>query len=173
MQTEQPKVDKSVPTRILHTMIRVGNLERSVVFYRDMLGMLELRRETFSEGRFTLVFMGYDHAAPHAQIELTCNGDEDRYEPGTGYGHVALEVGDVHAACERLEKAGVPVTRKPGPMTYAPDETGCRKVIAFIQDPDGYKIELVEASARCPRKGTKGREITTAGMLGARENWRA
>lgn len=136
----------ALPSRILYTMIRVGDLKRSMAFYSDLLGMHELRRETFTEGRFTLVFLGYGEESPHAYIELTYNWDQDSYEIGTGYGHVALEVSDIYATCERLERAGVPVILRPGPMTYAPDETGHREVIAFIEDPDGYKIELIEAA---------------------------
>ena len=135
-----------MPSRILYTMIRVGDLDRSVVFYRNALGMRELRRETFTEERFTLVFVGYGDEASNALIELTYNWDEDSYEHGTGYGHVALAVADVYAVCERLVKMGVTVVREPGPMAFAADETGEREVIAFIEDPDGYKIELIEAS---------------------------
>lgn len=137
----------ALQSRILYTMIRVGNLDRSVGFYRDLLGMRELRRETFTDGRFTLVFMGYAESAPHASIELTYNWDQESYEVGTGYGHVALEVADIYASCGRLERAGVSIVLRPGPMTHAPDETGRREVIAFIEDPDGYKIELIEAAA--------------------------
>lgn len=135
-----------IPERILYTMIRVGDLDRSIAFYRDALGMTELRRETFTEGRFTLVFIGYGDEASNAVIELTHNWDQDRYDLGTGYGHVALEVTDIYAACERFSKLGVKVVRAPGPMKVASDETGEREVIAFIEDPDGYRIELIETS---------------------------
>lgn len=135
----------SAPSRILYTMIRVGDLDRSLAFYSESLGMRELKRETFTEGRFTLVFVGYDDASPNALIEITHNWDDDGYTHGTGYGHVALEVDDIHAACARLESSGVTITRQPGPMMYAPDESGHREVIAFIEDPDGYKIELIQA----------------------------
>jgi lactoylglutathione lyase len=135
-----------IPSRVLYTMVRVTDLDRSVAFYRDALGMRELRRETFTEERFTLVFMGYSDEAPHAVIELTYNWDKDSYELGTGYGHVALEVADIYAACERLAKLGVNIVRAPGPMAFGPDETGEREVIAFIEDPDGYKIELIEST---------------------------
>lgn len=126
-------------------MVRVSNLDRSIAFYRDALGMHELRRETFTEDRFTLVFVGYGDEASNAVIELTYNWDEDSYEHGTGYGHVALEVADMYAACKRLEGMGVKIVREPGLMTYAVDETGHREVIAFIEDPNGYKIELIQA----------------------------
>jgi len=135
-----------IPSRILYTMIRVGDLDRSVAFYRDALGMNELRRENFTEGRFTLVFVGYNDEASNAVIELTYNWDENSYEPGTGYGHVALKVSDILAACKRLEGMGVKIVREPGPMTYAVDETGHKEDIAFIEDPDGYKIELIQAT---------------------------
>lgn len=135
----------AVPTRILYTMIRVGDLDRSIQFYRDGFGMTELRRETFSEGRFTLVFIGYGDEADNAVIELTYNWDEDQYEHGTGYGHIALEVTDIYVVCERLAGMGVNIVRAAGPMMVASDETGARENIAFIQDPDGYRIELIEA----------------------------
>jgi lactoylglutathione lyase len=126
-------------------MLRVSNLEGSIAFYRDGLGMRELRRENFTEGRFTLVFIGYGTEADNAVIELTYNWDENEYTHGSGYGHVALEVSDIHAACNRLKDMGVKVVRQPGPMKFAMDETGAREVIAFIEDPDGYRIELIEA----------------------------
>ena len=134
----------SVPSRILYTMFRVTNLENSIAFYQEALGMKELRRETFTEGRFTLVFMGYGDASSNAMIELTYNWDQDCYQHGTRYGHVALEVDDIYNACQRLDKLGVTILRDAGPMSYAVDETGHKEVIAFIEDPDGYKIELIE-----------------------------
>ena len=134
----------ALPTRILYTMLRVSNLDRSIAFYRDALGMRELRRETFAEGRFTLVFIGYGDEASNAVIELTYNWDTNAYEHGTGYGHVALEVADINAVCKRLAQTGVKVVRDPGPMSFAVDETGEREDIAFIEDPDGYRIELIE-----------------------------
>lgn len=134
----------AMPSRILYAMLRVSDLDRSIAFYRDALGMRELRRETFTEGRFTLVFIGYCDEASNAVIELTYNWDTDSYEHGTGYGHVALEVQDIYAASDRLENMGVIVVRPPGPMMVASDETGEREVIAFIEDPDGYRIELIE-----------------------------
>lgn len=136
----------AIPSRVLYTMVRVRDLDRSIAFYRDALGMRELRRETFTEGRFTLVFIGYGDEASNAVIELTYNWDESGYEHGTGYGHVALEVADIYAACAHLTKKGVKIVREPGPMMFAPDETGAREVIAFIEDPDGYRIELIEAA---------------------------
>ncbi len=138
--TDTPAV---VPSRILYTMVRVTDLDRSIAFYRDALGMRELRRETFSDARFTLVFIGYGDEASNAVIELTYNWDTESYQHGTGYGHVALEVEDIYGACARLEKLGVKVVRAAGPMMAAPDETGERETIAFIEDPDGYRIELI------------------------------
>jgi len=136
-----------IPSRVLYTMIRVTDLDRSIEFYSDALGMRELRRETFAEGRFTLVFIGYGDEASNAVIELTHNWDSNSYQHGTSYGHIALEVEDINEACIRLVKMGVTVVREPGPMMYAVDETGHREVIAFIEDPDGYKIELIEKNA--------------------------
>jgi len=143
MRNENNQPD--IPTRILYTMIRVTDLDRSVVFYRDMLGMKELRRENFTAGRFTLVFIGYGDEVSDAMIELTYNWDENHYDPGNGYGHVALGVKDIYAVCKRFADRGVKIVRQPGPMTYPVDETGHKEVIAFIEDPDGYKIELIQA----------------------------
>jgi lactoylglutathione lyase len=122
----------------LHTMLRVGNLERSVNFYTQMLGMRELRRTDFPEGKFTLVFVGYGDEDSHTVLELTYNYGVDHYEMGTGFGHLALGVPDIYATCEKLRAAGVKITREPGPMRFG------KTVIAFIEDPDGYKIELIE-----------------------------
>ena len=123
--------------RFLHTMIRVGNLERSLDFYQRVLGMELLRKKDYPDGRFTLAFLGYEgEAGP--QIELTWNWDTDRYDLGNGYGHVALGVDDIHAACDRIRAAGGKVVREPGPMKHG------TTVIAFVEDPDGYRIELIE-----------------------------
>ena len=135
---------EAIPSRLLYTMVRVSNLEQSIKFYNKVLGMKELRRETFTEGRFTLVFIGYGDESSNAVIELTYNWDEDSYEHGTGYGHIALEVSDIYSTIERMNSLGVNVVREPGPMMHAVDETGHREVIAFIKDPDGYAIELIE-----------------------------
>lgn len=140
--TEQP----NLPTSILYTMVRVGDLDRSIAFYQDALGMREIRRETFPEGRFTLVFMGYGDSPSAPTVELTWNWDETCYQHGTGYGHIALGVTDIYAACERLTEMGVRVTRPAGPMKFAPTETGEKEVIAFLNDPDGYSIELIETA---------------------------
>ncbi|WP_211605507.1 lactoylglutathione lyase [Jannaschia faecimaris] len=124
-------------------MIRVANLDRSIEFYRDALGMSELRRETFPDARFTLVFMGYAAHPNGATVELTWNWDSDSYTHGSGYGHVALAVSDIYGACARLAEMGVEILREAGPMKAAPQETGEREEIAFIADPDGYRIELI------------------------------
>lgn len=126
--------------RMLHTMLRVTKLETSLAFYRDILGMRLLRRHDFPEGRFTLAFVGYGDEADHTVIELTHNWDTASYELGTAYGHIALGVPDVYAACADIKARGGRVVREAGPMK------GGTRVIAFVEDPDGYKIELVEDS---------------------------
>lgn len=125
--------------RLLHTMIRVGNLDRSIAFYTDVLGMTLLRKKDYPDGRFTLAFVGYGPESEQAAIELTHNWDTESYELGTGYGHIALEVEDVYAACDRIRAKGGVVTREPGPMKHG------STILAFVQDPDGYKIELLGA----------------------------
>ncbi len=125
--------------RILHTMIRVRDLDRSLDFYTRLLGMSELRKKDYPGGKFTLAFVGYGGEADHTVIELTHNWDqEEPYDLGTGFGHVAIGVADIYATCERLEAEGVAIPRPPGPMKHG------TTVIAFIEDPDGYKIELIE-----------------------------
>jgi lactoylglutathione lyase len=133
-----------MPSKILYTMVRVSDLERSIEFYRDALGMRELKRESFTEGEFTLVFMGYGDYASNAMIELTYNWGDHNYNHGTGYGHIALGVSDIYATSKHLENMGVKIIRAPGEMTFAVDDTGEKEVIAFIEDPDGYRIELIE-----------------------------
>jgi lactoylglutathione lyase len=119
-------------------MIRVGNLERSLSFYTDVLGMRLLRRQDYPEGRFTLAFVGYGDESEEAVIELTHNWDTPAYELGNAFGHIALAVGDAHAACEQVKAKGGKVTREAGPMKHG------TTVIAFVEDPDGYKIELIQ-----------------------------
>ena len=122
----------------LHTMLRVGDLDRSVRFYTSLLGMKELRRTDVPEGKYTLVFVGYGDEAGHTVLELTYNWGVDKYEPGSAFGHLALGVPDIYATCEKLREAGVKISREPGPVKFG------TTVIAFIDDPDGYKIELIE-----------------------------
>jgi lactoylglutathione lyase len=125
--------------RMLHTMLRVGDLQRSLAFYTGPLGMKLLRKHDFPGGKFTLAFVGYGDESETAVLELTHNWDTARYEIGTGYGHVALGVDDIYATCGRLRENGVKITREPGPMQHG------TTVIAFIEDPDGYKIELIQS----------------------------
>lgn len=122
----------------LHTMLRVGDLERSVSFYTQHLGMKELRRADVPDGKYTLAFLGYGDEATHTVLELTYNYGVTSYEIGTAFGHLALGVPDIYATCEGLRAAGVKITREPGPVKFG------TTVIAFIEDPDGYKIELIE-----------------------------
>jgi lactoylglutathione lyase len=126
--------------RYLHTMLRVGDLERSVRFYTDLFGMKELRRRDVPEGKYTLAFLGYGPEETHTVLELTYNYGVDRYELGTAFGHLAIGVPDVYATCEKLRAAGAKITREPGPVKFG------TTVIAFVEDPDGYKIELVQRS---------------------------
>jgi len=124
--------------RILHTMLRVGDLDRALNFYVEVLGMRELRRKDYPGGRFTNVFVGYGDETSAAVLELTHNWDTKTYDLGTGYGHVAIEVDDAYKACEEVKKRGGKVTREAGPMKHG------TTVIAFVEDPDGYKIEFVQ-----------------------------
>lgn len=124
--------------RILHTMLRVGDLEKSIAFYTDVLGMKVLRRKDYPEGRFTLAFVGYQDEAEGTVLELTHNWDTSKYDLGTGYGHIAIEVDNAYQACEEVKKRGGKVTREAGPMKHGVT------VIAFVEDPDGYKIELIQ-----------------------------
>jgi len=125
--------------RFLHVMIRVGDLEKSLDFYTNILGMQLLRRQDYPEGKFTLAFVGYGAETDHTVIELTYNWDQEAdYELGNGFGHLALAVKDIYDFCDQLAKKHVPIPRPPGPMKHG------STVIAFIEDPDGYKIELIE-----------------------------
>ncbi|MFD2232343.1 lactoylglutathione lyase [Phaeospirillum tilakii] len=124
--------------RLLHTMIRVGDLDRSIDFYTRLLGMKLLRRTDYPEGRFTLAFVGYGAESDHTVVELTHNWDTASYDLGTGFGHLALAVPDIHAACAALAEAGARIVRAPAPMKHG------STVIAFVEDPDGYRIELIE-----------------------------
>ncbi len=125
--------------RYLHTMLRVRNLDASVDFYTHLMGMTELRRREVPDGKYTLVFVGYGDEASHTVLELTYNwGQDDGYDLGTGFGHLAIGVADVAATCAELRAAGVRITREPGPVKFG------TTIIAFIEDPDGYKIELIQ-----------------------------
>lgn len=123
-------------------MLRVGDLEKSLAFYTEVLGMRLLRRRDYPDGRFTLAFVGYGEESETAVLELTHNWDTPKYELGTGYGHVALEVEDAKAACDAIRARGGKVVREAGPMKHG------TTVIAFVEDPDGYKIELIERKNR-------------------------
>jgi lactoylglutathione lyase len=127
--------------RILHTMLRVGDLDRSIDFYTRVLGMRLLRRADYPEGRFTLAFLGYADESEQSAIELTFNWDTAAYELGTGYGHIALEVDDVYASCAEIRERGGRILREAGPMNAG------TTVIAFVADPDGYPIELIGRKA--------------------------
>jgi lactoylglutathione lyase len=124
--------------RIMHTMLRVGDLDRSLAFYTEVLGMRVLRRSDYPDGKFTLAFVGYQDEADGAVLELTYNWGVDKYELGTAYGHIALAVEDARAACDEIRKRGGKVVREAGPMKHG------STVIAFVEDPDGYRIELIQ-----------------------------
>ena len=128
--------------RMLHTMIRVGDLERSLHFYCEVLGMRLLRRKDYPSGRFTLAFVGYGSEDAHTVIELTHNWDTAGYDLGTGFGHLALGVEDIYVTCTDLRTRGARIVREPGPMKHGGSE------IAFIEDPDGYRIELIQLRGR-------------------------
>ena len=123
--------------RILHTMLRVGNLEQSIEFYTTVLGMKLLRQKDYPDGKFTLAFVGYGPESEDSVIELTYNWDTDNYDLGNGYGHIALEVDDVYQACDDIRQRGGKIIREAGPMNAG------TTIIAFVEDPDGYAIELI------------------------------
>lgn len=128
--------------RIMHTMLRVGDMDRSIHFYTEVLGMKVLRKQEYPDNQFTLAFVGYGDEADHAVLELTYNWDQDRYEMGDAYGHIAIGVDDVYAACDAIRERGGNIVRDAGPMK------GGSTVIAFVEDPDGYKIEFLEDPAQ-------------------------
>jgi len=124
--------------RVLHTMLRVGDLERSIRFYTEVLGMRLLRQHDYPDGKFTLAFVGYGQESEQAVIELTYNYGVDHYDLGSGFGHIALEVDDAAAACADIRQRGGKVVREAGPMKHG------STIIAFVEDPDGYRIELIQ-----------------------------
>ena len=128
--------------RLLHTMLRTVDLDRAIAFYTNVLGMKLLRRSDYPDGKFTLAFVGYGDESDHSVIELTHNWGVDSYDLGTGFGHLAIEVDDAYAACEEIKRHGGTVTREAGPMKHG------TTVIAFVTDPDGYKIELIQKKTR-------------------------
>ncbi len=128
--------------RLLHTMLRVGDLDRSITFYTEVLGMRLLRRKDYPGGRFTLAFVGYGEESDTTVLELTHNWDTADYEIGSGYGHIAIGVDDIVGVCDQIRAKGGRVVREPGPMKNG------STVIAFVDDPDGYKVELIELSSR-------------------------
>ena len=128
--------------RMLHTMLRVGDLQRSIAFYTQVLGMQLLRKKEYPRGRFTLAFLGYGPESEQTVLELTHNWDTSSYQHGDGYGHIALGVDDIHTTCAGITSQGGRVVREPGPMKHG------STVIAFVEDSDGYKVELIELSSR-------------------------
>lgn len=124
--------------RLLHTMLRVGNLDESLKFYCELLGMKLLRQKEYPGGKFTLAFVGYGSESDHTVLELTYNWDVEKYDLGNAYGHIALGVDDIYATCEEIKARGGKVVREPGPMKHG------STVIAFVEDPDGYKVELIQ-----------------------------
>jgi lactoylglutathione lyase len=138
--------------RLLHTMLRVGNLEESLKFYCDVLGMKLLRQKDYPGGEFTLAFVGYGDESDHTVLELTYNWGTSQYDLGDAYGHIAIGVDDIYATCDRIRQQGGNVVREPGPMKHG------STVIAFVQDPSGYKVELIQLGTQ----GTASKQSTAA-----------
>lgn len=129
--------------QLLHTMLRVGNLEESVKFYTEVLGMKLLRQKEYPDGKFTLAFVGYGDDSDHTVLELTYNWGVEKYHLGDAYGHIAIGIDDIYGTCNEIKARGGKVSREPGPMKHG------STVIAFVEDPDGYKVELVQLKNRC------------------------
>ncbi len=144
MSTDPHSQQAVTPFALLHTMLRVSNLDRSIAFYVGILGMKLFRREEYPEGRFTLAFVGYGDEERSPAIELTHNWDTPDYEHGSAFGHVALRVANVERTCRYLAEADVKVVRSPGPMTHSSPQRQVPEIIAFVADPDGYRLELIE-----------------------------
>ena len=125
--------------RLLHTMLRVGNLEKSIKFYTEIFKMKLLRQKDYPDGKFTLAFLGYGDESTHTALELTYNWETSSYDLGNAYGHIAIEVDDVYKACEEIKAQGGKVVREAGPMKHSKNGT----ILAFVEDPDGYKVELL------------------------------
>lgn len=142
--------------RILHTMLRVGNLQESLKFYCEILGMKLIRQKDYPEGKFTLAFVGYTDESENAVIELTYNWGTEKYNIGDGYGHIALGVDDIYGTCDKIKELGGTVTREPGPMKHG------STVIAFVEDPDGYKIELIQLGTQGGDKSATQPAMATA-----------
>ena len=132
--------------RLLHTMLRVGDLDKSLQFYCDVLGMTLLRQKDYPGGKFTLAFVGYGDESDHTVLELTYNWGVDTYDLGEGYGHIAIGVDDIYQTCEAIKARGGKVVREPGPMKHG------STVIAFVSDPDGYKVELIQLKSHASSK---------------------
>lgn len=139
--------------RLLHTMLRVGNLEASLKFYCDLLGMKLLRQKDYPGGEFTLAFVGYGDESDHSVLELTYNWGVEKYDLGNAYGHIALGVDDIYSTCEEIKARGGKVVREPGPMKHG------STVIAFVEDPDGYKVELIGLSSRTAQTQEQAQQL--------------
>lgn len=141
--------------RLLHTMLRVGNLEESLKFYCELLGMKLLRQKDYPGGKFTLAFVGYGDESDHTVLELTYNWGVDQYDLGNAYGHIALGVDDIYTTCDEIKARGGKVVREPGPMKHG------STVIAFVEDPDGYKVELIQLSSRKSGDEAKSEQLVS------------
>lgn len=139
--------------RLLHTMLRVGNLEASLKFYCELLGMKLLRQKDYPGGEFTLAFVGYGDESDHSVIELTHNWGQDKYDLGNAYGHIALGVDDIYSTCAQIKSQGGKVVREPGPMKHG------STVIAFVEDPDGYKVELIQLGTQGTKQASSAQMV--------------